>query len=77
MNDQPARAMPTLAISTFVFGLLVTAAVPGAGFLYGQFVETIVLCVGGAALALTAVVVFNAMNARIAALEQRLASGGR
>lgn len=72
MSEQPTPTLPNAVLGFFAFGLLVIAAVPGAGFFYGQFAETIVLCIGGIALAYAALAAFTAMNARIAALERRL-----
>jgi hypothetical protein len=72
MSDRPAAAWPNTVTGAFAFGLVAVAAVPGFGYFYGQFVETIVLCIGGAALAYAALVAITAMNSRIGELERRL-----
>ncbi len=72
-----APAMPRAMFSAFTLGLLVLAAVPGVGYFYGQFAETVVLCVGAAALAYAALAAFSVMNLRIVELERRLGDRGR
>ena len=72
-----ATTMPRAVFGTLAVGLLVLAAVPGAGYFYGQFAETIVLCVGAAALAYAALAAFSAMNLRLVELERRLGDRGR
>jgi hypothetical protein len=54
-------------------GLLFIAIVPGVGWLWGQFWETVALCIGIAFLVYAAFAYFSAVNGRLAALEQRLA----
>ena len=71
------RAMPRAVFGALTVGLLVLAAVPGAGYFYGQFVESIVLCVGGAALVYASLAAFSVMNVRIAELERRVGDRGR
>ena len=54
------------------FGLLAVAAVPGVGWMWGQFYETITLCVGIVPLAYAAVICFVNLTRRVAALEQQV-----
>ncbi len=75
--DTPRPGMSGAMFGAFAFGLLVLGAVPGAGYFYGQFAETIVLCVGGAALVYVALAAFSTMNLRIAELERRFGDRGR
>ena len=72
MSSSDTASMPKSATGAFVVGLLLLAAVPGTGYFYGQFVETIVLCAGGAALVYAALATFMAINRRLDALERRL-----
>ena len=72
MPAPSAAPLPKPATVAFFLGLLLLAAVPGTGYFYGQFVETIVLCAGGGALAYAAYMALTAMNRRIDALERRL-----
>ena len=76
-NPIDAIAMPRAVFGALTVGLVVLAAVPGAGYFYGQFAETIVLCVGAAALAYAALAAFASMSLRIAELERRLGDHGR
>ena len=61
----------------FVVGLVFIAAVPGIGWLWGQFVETIVLCIGGAFLIYATIAYMTEVNNRLTALERRLAEKDR
>ena len=76
-HPNAATAMPRAVFGVLAFGLLALAAVPGTGYFYGQFVESIVLCVGGAALVYASLAAFSVMNVRIAELERRLGDRGR
>jgi hypothetical protein len=60
-----------------VLGLLAIAAVPGIGWLSGQFYETIALCIGIALLLYAVFAYISAVNTRLNALEQRLAERDR
>jgi hypothetical protein len=71
-NNSPQRALVCL-----VLGLLAIAAVPGIGWLSGQFYETIALCIGIALLVYAMFAYISAVNLRLAALEQRLAERDR
>lgn len=64
-------------LACFVLGILFIAAVPGAGWLWGQFYETVVLCIGVAFLVYVVFAYIAAVNRRLAALEQRLADRDR
>lgn len=68
MNDPAYKVV----IGAFAFGLIAIAAVPGTGFFFGQFWETIVLCIGGTALAYAGFTAISAINHRIGELERRL-----
>lgn len=74
-RDQ-AGAPPRLVVC-LVLGLLAIAAVPGVGWLSGQFYETIVLCIGIALLLYAVFAYIASVNGRLAALEQRLADKDR
>jgi hypothetical protein len=60
-----------------IAGLAFVAAVPGIGWLWGQFVETISLCIGGALLVYAALAYMADVNVRLTALEQSLAEKSR
>lgn len=64
---------PQSMFAGLALGLFFIAAVPGVGWMWGQFVETIALCIGIALLAYAATGYVLAVNARLAMLEQRLA----
>jgi hypothetical protein len=61
------------------FGLLAVAAVPGVGWMWGQFYETLALCVGIVPLTYAVVICFVNLTNRVTALEQRIvaADGAR
>ena len=63
--------------ASLALGLFFIAAVPGIGWMWGQFVETIGLCIGIAFLAYAATSYILAVNARLAVLERRLAERDR
>ena len=71
-NGTPQRALVCVAL-----GLLAIAAVPGIGWLSGQFYETIALCIGIALLLYAMIAYISAVNGRLAELEQRLAERDR
>ena len=71
-NGSPQRILVCLAL-----GLLAIAAVPGIGWLSGQFYETIALCIGIVLLLYAMFAYIAAVNGRLAALEQRLAERDR
>jgi hypothetical protein len=54
------------------FGLLAVAAVPGVGWMWGQFYETIALCIAIVPLAYATVICFVNLTRRVAALEQQI-----
>jgi hypothetical protein len=61
-----------LMILCICFGLLVVAAVPGVGWMWGQFYETIALCIGIVPLACVTLFAFFELSQRVAKLEERL-----
>jgi ATP synthase A subunit len=61
-----------LMIFCICFGLLVVAAVAGVGWMWGQFYETIALCIGIVPLACVTLFAFIELSQRVAKLEQRL-----
>jgi hypothetical protein len=61
-----------LMILCICFGLLVVAAVPGVRWMWGQFYETIALCIGIVPLACVTLFAFFELSQRVAKLEQRL-----
>jgi hypothetical protein len=76
MPEEPQTATQPLLVY-LVAGLLFIAAVPGVGWMWGQFVETIALCIGIALLVYCAAAYMLAVNARLTALEQRLGERDR
>lgn len=78
MSEPSKRAdAPPHLVACLVLGLLTIAAVPGVGWLSGQFYETIVLCIGIALLLYAVFAYIASVNGRLAALEQRLADKDR
>jgi hypothetical protein len=71
-NSTPRPALACLAL-----GILAIAAVPGAGWLWGQFYETVMLCVGIVLLVYFAFVNISAVNGRLTALEKCIADRDR
>lgn len=76
-NANEKNGNPQSMLLSLALGLFSIAAVPGIGWMWGQFVETIALCIGIAFLAYTAARYIIALNARLAVLEQRLAERDR
>jgi hypothetical protein len=74
---QETSTVPQPILICLVVGLLFIAAVPGIGWLWGQLVETIVLCIGGALLVYSAFAYMTDVNGRLTALERRLAEQDR
>jgi uncharacterized membrane protein YedE/YeeE len=74
---QGARISPQPMFISLVLGLLFVTAVPGVGWFWGQLVETIVLCIGGAFLVYAMLAYILAVNARLNAIERALAERGR
>ena len=76
-TQQTSTIGPQPVLICFIVGLLFVAAVPGIGWMWGQFVETIVLCIGGALLVYAMLAYVTSVNNRLATLEQRLADKDR
>jgi hypothetical protein len=72
-SPHESRSNPQPMLIGLALGLLLIAAVPGVGWMWGQFYETIVLCIGGALLLYAGFAYMAAVNGRLAALEQRFA----
>ena len=76
-EPQDASTAPKTVSACIVLGLLCIAVVPGIGWLWGQFWETVALCAGITLLLYVAVGYFSAVNTRLAALEKRLTDKDR
>ncbi len=68
---------PNPVLICAALGLLCIAIVPGIGWLWGQFYETIVLCFGIALLVYVAFAYISSVNGRIAAIETLVADRDR
>ena len=76
-NAHEERRNPQPMFAGLALGLLFVAAVPGVGWMWGQLVETMALCIGIALLVYAAAGYIIAVNSRLAVLEQRLAERDR
>ena len=76
-NPNQPNGSPQRILVCLVLGLLAIAAVPGIGWLSGQFYETIALCIGIALLLYAMFAYISSVNGRLDALEQRLADKDR
>ena len=70
-------ATPRSMLAGLVLGLLFIAVVPGIGSIWGQFAETISLCVGIACLVYAGAGYMLSVDARLAALERTLSEQDR
>ena len=78
MNEpRDPNVSPQSMFLCLALGLLCIAIVPGIGWMWGQFWETVALCIGIALLVYAAFAYISAVNGRLAALEKRVADKDR
>ena len=76
-EPQDSNRPPQPMLVCLALGLLCIAIVPGIGWMWGQFWETVVLVIGIGFLVYVAFAYISSVNSRLAALEQRLADKDR
>ena len=74
--NNPATAPQSVLVS-LILGLLCIVIVPGIGWMWGQFWETVALCIGIVLLVYVAFAYLTSVNSRLAALEKQLADKDR